>query len=239
MKRIVDEHIIGGNVCKDLLYKETVHEDGTILSLSETNFYKKQMRIALENCGVIDPENVKEYIATDGYQALYKVLFEMTPDDVIQTMLDSGLRGRGGGGFPTGRKWAFAKASKGDVKYVCCNADEGDPGAFMDRSILEGDPHAVLEAMTIAGYAIGAHQGYIYVRAEYPIAVERLKIAIAQAREYGFLGKNIFHNSKIPKYVIFPSDSDIEDMSFLMVYILVFSTSLNSSSIYQKLGLEK
>ena len=192
MKRIVDEHIIGGNVCKDLLYKETVHEDGTILSLSETNFYKKQMRIALENCGVIDPENVKEYIATEGYQALYKVLFEMTPDDVIQTMLDSGLRGRGGGGFPTGRKWAFAKASKGDVKYVCCNADEGDPGAFMDRSILEGDPHAVLEAMTIAGYAIGAHQGYIYVRAEYPIAVERLKIAIAQAREYGFLGKNIF-----------------------------------------------
>ncbi|MBR4555131.1 MAG: NADH-quinone oxidoreductase subunit NuoF [Ruminococcus sp.] len=192
MKRIVDEHIIGGNVCKDLLYKETVHEDGSIISLSETNFYKKQMRIALENCGVIDPENVKEYIATDGYQALYKVLFEMTPDDVIQTMLDSGLRGRGGGGFPTGRKWAFAKASKGDVKYVCCNADEGDPGAFMDRSILEGDPHAVLEAMTIAGYAIGAHQGYIYVRAEYPIAVERLKIAIAQAREYGFLGKDIF-----------------------------------------------
>ena len=192
MKRIVDEHIIGGNICKDLLYKETVHEDGTILSLSETNFYKKQMRIALENCGVIDPENVKEYIATEGYQALYKVLFEMTPDDVIQTMLDSGLRGRGGGGFPTGRKWAFAKASKGDVKYVCCNADEGDPGAFMDRSILEGDPHAVLEAMTIAGYAIGAHQGYIYVRAEYPIAVDRLKIAIAQAREYGFLGKDIF-----------------------------------------------
>ena len=192
MKRIVDEHIIGGNICKDLLYKETVHEDGTILSLSETNFYRKQMRIALENCGVIDPENVKEYIATDGYQALHKVLFEMTADDVIQTMLDSGLRGRGGGGFPTGRKWAFAKASKGDVKYVCCNADEGDPGAFMDRSILEGDPHAVLEAMTIAGYAIGAHQGYIYVRAEYPIAVERLKIAIAQAREYGFLGKDIF-----------------------------------------------
>ena len=192
MKRIVDEHIVGGNICKDLLYKETVHEDGSIIPLSGTDFYKKQMRIALENCGVIDPENVKEYIATEGYQALYKVLFEMTPDDVIQIMLDSGLRGRGGGGFPTGRKWAFAKASKGDVKYVCCNADEGDPGAFMDRSILEGDPHAVLEAMTIAGYAIGAHQGYIYVRAEYPIAVERLKIAIAQAREYGFLGKDIF-----------------------------------------------
>ncbi|MBR6044410.1 MAG: NADH-quinone oxidoreductase subunit NuoF [Ruminococcus sp.] len=192
MKRIVDEHIVGGNVCKDLLYKETVHEDGSIISLSETNFYKKQMRIALENCGVIDPENVKEYIATEGYQALYKVLTEMSQDDVIKVMLDSGLRGRGGGGFPTGRKWAFAKASKGDVKYVCCNADEGDPGAFMDRSILEGDPHAVLEAMTIAGYAIGAHQGYIYVRAEYPIAVERLKIAISQAREYGFLGKDIF-----------------------------------------------
>ncbi len=192
MKRIVDEHIIGGNVCKDLLYKETVHEDGTIIPLSGTNFYKKQLRIALENCGVIDPENVKEYIATDGYQALSKVLLEMTPDDVIKTISDSGLRGRGGGGFPTGRKWAFAKASQGDIKYVCCNADEGDPGAFMDRSILEGDPHAVLEAMTIAGYAIGAHQGYIYVRAEYPIAVERLKIAIAQAREYGFLGKDIF-----------------------------------------------
>jgi len=192
MKRIVDEHIIGGNICKDLLYKETVHEDGSIIPLSGTNFYKKQMRIALENCGVIDPENVKEYIATEGYQALYKVLFEMTPDDVIKCMTDSGLRGRGGGGFPTGRKWAFAKASQGDIKYVCCNADEGDPGAFMDRSILEGDPHAVLEAMTIAGYAIGAHQGYIYVRAEYPIAVDRLKIAIAQAREYGFLGKDIF-----------------------------------------------
>jgi NADH-quinone oxidoreductase subunit F/NADP-reducing hydrogenase subunit HndC len=192
MKRIVDEHIVGGNVCKDLLYKETVHEDGSIIPLSGTNFYKKQMRIALENCGVIDPENVKEYIATEGYQALYKVLFEMTPDDVIKCMTDSGLRGRGGGGFPTGRKWAFAKASQGDIKYVCCNADEGDPGAFMDRSILEGDPHAVLEAMTIAGYAIGAHQGYIYVRAEYPIAVDRLKIAIAQAREYGFLGKDIF-----------------------------------------------
>ncbi len=155
---------------------------------------KVKKGVRLEHISKIyqDPENVKEYIATEGYQALYKVLFEMTPDDVIQTMLDSGLRGRGGGGFPTGRKWAFAKASKGDVKYVCCNADEGDPGAFMDRSILEGDPHAVLEAMTIAGYAIGAHQGYIYVRAEYPIAVERLKIAIAQAREYGFLGKNIF-----------------------------------------------
>ena len=191
-KRIVDEHIINGKVCKDLLYPETVHEDGEILPLSETRFYKKQMRIALKNCGVIDPENIEEYIALDGYKALYKVLTSMSQDDVISTLLASGLRGRGGAGFPTGKKWAFCKASKGDVKYVCCNADEGDPGAFMDRSILEGDPHAVLEAMAIAGYTIGAHQGFIYVRAEYPIAVERLRIAIRQAREYGLLGKNIF-----------------------------------------------
>ena len=146
----------------------------------------------MRNCGVIDPEKIEEYIATDGYQALAKVLTEMTPDDVIDTMLKSGLRGRGGGGFPTGRKWAFAKASVSDQKYVCCNADEGDPGAFMDRSILEGDPHSVLEAMAIAGYTIGADKGYIYVRAEYPVAVDRLKIAIAQAKEYGVLGKNIF-----------------------------------------------
>ena len=192
VKRIVEEHIIGGNVCKDLLYQKTVHTDGSIIPLAQTDFYKKQMRIALENCGVIDPENIKEYIGTGGYQALAKVLTEMTPDDVIKCITDSGLRGRGGGGFPTGRKWAFAKASQGDIKYVCCNADEGDPGAFMDRSILEGDPHSVLEAMTIAGFAIGAHQGYIYVRAEYPIAVDRLKIAIAQSRENGTLGKNIF-----------------------------------------------
>ena len=191
-KRIIDEHIMKGLICKDLLYPETVHEDGEILPLSQTNFYAKQMRIALRNCGVIDPENIEEYIALDGYQALYKVLTSMTQDQVIDVMLASGLRGRGGAGFPTGRKWAFCKATKSDIKYVCCNADEGDPGAFMDRSILEGDPHAVLEAMAIAGYTIGASQGYVYVRAEYPIAVERLKIAIKQAREYGLLGKNIF-----------------------------------------------
>ena len=189
--RIVDEHIKKGNIVKDLLYKETVHADGSIISLSETNFYKKQLRIALRNCGVINPEDIREYIGTSGYQALAKVLTEMTPDAVIQELLDSGLRGRGGAGFPTGRKWAFAKASQGDIKYVCCNADEGDPGAFMDRSILEGDPHAIIEAMAIAGYTIGANQGYIYVRAEYPIAVERLEIAIEQAREYGLLGENI------------------------------------------------
>ncbi|MBR2177196.1 MAG: NADH-quinone oxidoreductase subunit NuoF [Clostridia bacterium] len=192
VERIVKEHLKEGNVVKELLYKETVHEDGSIISLSETNFYKKQMRIALRNCGVIDPENIDEYIALDGYQALAKALTTMTPDDVIDEVLNSGLRGRGGGGFPTGRKWMFAKASAGDEKYVCCNADEGDPGAFMDRSILEGDPQCVVEAMIIAGYAIGAHHGFVYVRAEYPIAVERLTIAIKQAREYGFLGKNIF-----------------------------------------------
>jgi NADH-quinone oxidoreductase subunit F/NADP-reducing hydrogenase subunit HndC len=190
--RVVDEHLKNGKICKDLLYQETVHEDGSIISLYETNFYKKQKRVALRNCGVIDPENIEEYIATDGYQALYKVLNEMKPDDVIKEILDSGIRGRGGAGFPTGRKWQFAKASEGDIKYVCCNADEGDPGAFMDRSILEGDPHAVLEAMAIAGYTIGAKQGYIYVRAEYPVAVNRLKIAIDQARQYGLLGKDIF-----------------------------------------------
>ena len=152
----------------------------------------KQMRIALRNCGVINPENIDEYIAQDGYAALGKVLTEMTPQEVIDVMLASGLRGRGGAGFPTGRKWQFAADSKAEQKYVCCNADEGDPGAFMDRSVLEGDPHSVLEAMAIAGYAIGANQGYIYVRAEYPIAVKRLQIAIEQAREYGLLGKNIF-----------------------------------------------
>ncbi len=189
--RVVEEHIKNGNVVTDLLYQETVHEDGSIISLSETAFYKKQLRIALRNCGVIDPENIKEYIATDGYQALAKVLTSMSQDDVINELLASGLRGRGGAGFPTGRKWAFAKASQSDVKYVGCNADEGDPGAFMDRSILEGDPHAVIEAMTIAGYTIGAQRGYVYVRAEYPIAVQRLQIALDQAREYGFLGENI------------------------------------------------
>ncbi len=192
VKRIVKEHLVEGNVVKDLLYKETVHADGSILALAETPFYKNQLRIALRNCGVIDPENIEEYIAVDGYQALAKALTTMTPDDVIKEVLDSGLRGRGGGGFPTGRKWMFAKASQGDVKYVACNADEGDPGAFMDRSILEGDPQCIIEAMAIAGYAIGANHGFVYVRAEYPIAVERLTIAIKQARERGFLGKNIF-----------------------------------------------
>ena len=160
--------------------------------MNDTAFYKKQKRIALRNCGVINPEVIDEYIATGGYSALGKVLTEMTPEQVIQTVLDSGLRGRGGGGFPTGLKWKLAAGNKADQKYVCCNADEGDPGAFMDRSVLEGDPHVVLESMAIAGYAIGASQGYIYVRAEYPIAVHRLEIAIKQAREYGLLGKNIF-----------------------------------------------
>ena len=193
VQRIVKEHLKeGGSVVKELLYKETVKPDGTITPLLETNFYKKQRRIALRNCGGIDPENINEYIATSGYQALAKVLLSpMSPDEVIKEVLDSGLRGRGGGGFPTGRKWMFAKASPGDIKYVCCNADEGDPGAFMDRSILEGDPQCIIEAMTIAGYAIGACRGFVYVRAEYPIAVERLKIALEQAREYGFLGENI------------------------------------------------
>ncbi len=190
---IIDEHLIKGRIVKDLLYKGSVEKgQDTIKSLDKVDFYKKQKRVALRNCGVIDPENIEEYIAFDGYAALGKVLTEMRPDDVIQTILDSGLRGRGGGGFPTGLKWKFAKASVSEKKYVCCNADEGDPGAFMDRSILEGDPHAVIEAMAIAAYAIGADQGYVYCRAEYPIAVKRLQIAIKQAREYGLLGKNIF-----------------------------------------------
>ena len=190
---IVSEHLLKGRIVTRLVYQETVVENG-IKSLNETDFYKKQHRVALRNCGVINPENIDEYIGRDGYQALGKVLTEMTPEEVIQCILDSGLRGRGGGGFPTGRKWQLARniVPNADQKYVCCNADEGDPGAFMDRSVLEGDPHVVLEAMAIAGYAIGANQGYIYVRAEYPIAVQRLEIAIKQAREYGLLGKNIF-----------------------------------------------
>ena len=189
---IVSEHLLKGRIVKRLLYQETVVDDNTTKSLNETTFYAKQMRIALRNCGVINPENIDEYIAQDGYAALGKVLTEMTPQEVIDLVLASGLRGRGGAGFPTGRKWQFAANSKAEQKYACCNADEGDPGAFMDRSVLEGDPHSVIEAMTIAGYAIGAHQGYIYVRAEYPIAVKRLEIAIGQAKEYGLLGKNIF-----------------------------------------------
>ena len=189
---IVAEHLLKGRVVTRLLYNETVTPAGSVKALIDTDFYKKQHRIALRNCGIINPEVIEEYIGTGGYEALGKVLTEMTPDDVIQCLLDSGLRGRGGGGFPTGLKWKLAKQNDADKKYVCCNADEGDPGAFMDRSVLEGDPHAVLEAMAIAGYAIGASQGYIYVRAEYPIAVERLKIAINQAREMELLGNNIF-----------------------------------------------
>ena len=188
---IVSEHLLKGRIVTRLLYQETVDED-TIKSLNETDFYKKQHRVALRNCGVINPEIIDEYIAMDGYAALGKALTEMTPQEVIDVIKDSGLRGRGGGGFPTGLKWSLAAANQADQKYVCCNADEGDPGAFMDRSLLEGDPHAIIEAMAIAGYAIGANQGYIYIRAEYPIAVKRLQIAIDQAREYGLLGTDIF-----------------------------------------------
>ena len=188
---IVSEHLVNGNVVTKLLYKDTV-KGNSIISLNETPFYKKQMRVALKNCGVISPECIDEYIAMDGYFALAKVLSEMQPEDVIKVIKDSGLRGRGGGGFPTGVKWSLAAANKSNQKFVCCNADEGDPGAFMDRSILEGDPHVVLEAMAIAGYAIGASRGFIYVRAEYPVAVKRIKIAIKQAYDYGLLGKNIF-----------------------------------------------
>jgi NADH:ubiquinone oxidoreductase subunit F (NADH-binding)/(2Fe-2S) ferredoxin/NAD-dependent dihydropyrimidine dehydrogenase PreA subunit len=192
VSRIVTEHLLKGRIVTDLLYHDSVHEDEAIKSLNEVEFYKKQMRLALRNCGVIDPEKIEEYIAFDGYKALGKVLLEMTPEETINLIKASGLRGRGGAGFPAGLKWEFTAKAQGDKKYVCCNADEGDPGAFMDRSILEGDPHSVLEAMTIAGYAVGADQGYIYVRAEYPIAVKRLTIAIAQAREAGLLGRNIF-----------------------------------------------
>ncbi len=188
---IVDEHLIKGRIVKHLLYDDTVAGD-TVKSLNETQFYKKQKRVALRNCGVIDPENINEYIAMDGYQALAKCLTEYTPDKVIQIVKDSGLRGRGGGGFPTGLKWSFTRKNQADQKYVVCNADEGDPGAFMDRSVLEGDPHCIVEAMAICGYATGATEGYIYVRAEYPIAVKRLQIAIDEARELGLLGKNIF-----------------------------------------------
>ena len=187
---IVEEHLLKGRIVQRLVHKDETTEE-LVTSLGDTSFYKIQKRVALRNCGVINPENIDEYIAQDGYAALAKVLTTMTPEDVIQTLLDSGLRGRGGAGFPTGLKWKFARGYENEQKYVCCNADEGDPGAFMDRSVLEGDPHAVLEAMTIAGYTIGANQGYIYVRAEYPIAVKRLRIAIDQAREYGLLGNNI------------------------------------------------
>jgi len=192
VERIFNEHILGGTPVDDYLMVEEL-PSGEKIHYVDSPFYKDQLRMALRNCGKIDPEDIDEYIARDGYQALNKALNEMTPDDVIKEVLDSGLRGRGGAGFPTGKKWMFAAGNRGEVtKYVACNADEGDPGAFMDRSILEGDPHSILEAMAIAGYAIGANQGYIYVRAEYPIAVDRLKIALAQARDYGVLGKNIF-----------------------------------------------
>ena len=190
---IVEEHLYKGRIVKRLLYDETVKPD-EIKPLSETNFYKKQHRVALRNCGIINPESIEEYIAMDGYQALAKCLTELKPEDVIQIVKDSGLRGRGGGGFPTGLKWSFTAKNAADQKYVVCNADEGDPGAFMDRSVLEGDPHCIVEAMTICGYATGATEGYIYVRAEYPIAVSRLEIAIKQAKENGLLGKNIFNS---------------------------------------------
>lgn len=194
VSEIVSEHLIKGRLVTRLLYDETVTDEG-VISLEETDFYKNQHRIALRNCGIINPECIDEYIGTGGYEALGKALTESTPDKIIQTLIDSGLRGRGGGGFSTGLKWKFAKNNEADKKYVCCNADEGDPGAFMDRSILEGDPHVLIEAMAIAGYAIGADQGYVYVRAEYPIAVNRLKIALEQAREYGLLGENIFNSN--------------------------------------------
>ena len=189
---IVEEHLLKGRIVKRLLYQETVVDDDNIKSLNEVDFYSKQHRVALRNCGVINPEIIDEYIAFGGYTALGKVLTEMTPQEVIDEIKASGLRGRGGGGFPTGLKWQFTANAQGDKKFVACNADEGDPGAFMDRSVLEGDPHSVIEAMAIAAYAVGADQGYIYIRAEYPIAVNRLNIAIDQAREYGLLGKNIF-----------------------------------------------
>ena len=199
VKEIVEEHLLKGRIVERLVYNDqgtdaVVEKAAKDLSLNDTAFYKSQKRVVLRNCGVINPDDIEEYIAMDGYAALGKVLTEMTPEDVIKVVSDSGLRGRGGGGFPTGRKWALCAPNKADQKYVVCNADEGDPGAFMDRSILEGDPHCLVEAMTICGYAVGATKGYVYVRAEYPIAVKRLQHAINQAKEYGLLGKNIFNS---------------------------------------------
>jgi NADP-reducing hydrogenase subunit HndC len=188
---LVEEHLVKGRILERLLHKGKIDQE-KVLNLSDLDFFKKQRRVALRNCGIINPEVIEEYIARDGYQALAKALTEMTPEQVIETVKQSGLRGRGGGGFPTGLKWSFAARVSGPKKYVVCNADEGDPGAFMDRSVLEGDPHSILEAMAIAGYAIGADEGVIYVRAEYPIAIKRLEIAIEQARGMGLLGKNIF-----------------------------------------------
>ncbi|MBQ1988354.1 MAG: SLBB domain-containing protein, partial [Clostridia bacterium] len=196
VKEIVEEHLLKGRKVERLVYSDTGEADAVVdksaVALSDTAFYKSQNRVVLRNCGVINPESIDEYIAMDGYEALGKVLTEMKPEDVIKIITDSGLRGRGGGGFPTGFKWSLCAPNKADQKYVVCNADEGDPGAFMDRSVLEGDPHCLVEAMTIAGYAIGATEGFVYVRAEYPIAVKRLQKAIDDAREYGLLGKNIF-----------------------------------------------
>ncbi len=192
VKTICEEHLNKGRIVTDLVFDETITKENTIKAFNEIGFYKTQMRIALRNCGVINPFEIKEYIARDGYMALGNVLTNMTPAEVIEEVKKSGLRGRGGGGFSTGLKWQFAAAENNKQKFVLCNADEGDPGAFMDRAILEGDPHSVIEAMAICGYAIGANQGYFYVRAEYPIAVERLEVAIKQAKEMGLLGKNIF-----------------------------------------------
>ncbi len=193
IERIVEEHLVNDRIVEEYVYEETKTPDG-IIAYNQTNFYKKQHRVALRNCGVIDPENIDDYLEKDGYKALEKVVTEMTPEQVIDVISKSGLRGRGGGGFPTGRKWQMARTivPVADQKYVCCNADEGDPGAFMDRSVLEGDPHAIIEAMAIAGYAIGATKGFVYVRAEYPIAVHRLQVAIGQARERGYLRKKLF-----------------------------------------------
>ena len=188
---IVREHIIGGRKIKRLLYIDPKTEK-TVSDSKHMDFYRKQMRIALRNCGFIDPENIEEYIALDGYMALADSLLHKKPEEVIDVIKRSGLRGRGGGGFPTGKKWEFAYKQQTDMKYVVCNADEGDPGAFMDRSIMEGDPHSIVEAMAVCGYSIGSPKGLVYIRAEYPLAIQRLKIAIAQAREYGLLGKNIF-----------------------------------------------
>lgn len=190
--RITEEHLLKGRIVTDLTYKTDEVPTGTPTSINDVDFYKKQQRVALRNCGIINPEKIEEYIAFDGYRALGKALLEMTRQEVIDCVLKSGLRGRGGGGFPTGMKWQFTANAQDDQKYVACNADEGDPGAFMDRSVLEGDPHAIIEAMAIAAYAVGADKGYVYVRAEYPIAVHRLEIAIQQAKEFGLLGKNIF-----------------------------------------------
>lgn len=190
--KIISQHIKGGQVVKELVFKNQLDASNNIIPLGKTNFYKHQMKIALKNAGIIDPENIEEYIACDGYFALHKCLKEMTPDQVVDVITESKLRGRGGGGFPTGLKWSLAKKAVNKKKYVCCNADEGDPGAFMDRSILEADPHSIIEAMAIAAYAIGADEGFIYVRAEYPIAVKRLELAIAQANKLGLLGRNIF-----------------------------------------------